>query len=31
VFVGGVEGGRIVGARPEGKLLTELVQFLPAS
>jgi len=30
VFVGGVEQGRIVGARPKGKLLTELAQFLPA-
>jgi thioredoxin 1 len=31
VFVGGVERGRIVGARPKGRLLTELAQFLPAS
>ena len=31
VFVDGVERGRIVGARPKGRLLTELAQFLPAS
>ena len=28
VFVGGVERGRIVGARPKGRLLTELAEFL---
>jgi thioredoxin len=31
MFVGGVERARIVGARPKGRLLTELAQFLPAS
>ena len=31
VFVGGVERGRLVGARPKGRLLTELAQFLPTS
>ena len=29
VFVGGVERGRIVGARPKGRLLSELAEFLP--
>lgn len=29
VFVGGVERLRIVGARPKGRLLTELAEFLP--
>jgi thioredoxin 1 len=28
VFVGGVERRRIVGARPKGRLLTELAEFL---
>jgi thioredoxin 1 len=31
VFVGGVERARIVGARPKGRLLTELAPFLPAA
>ena len=31
VFVDGVERTRIVGARPKGRLLTELAEFLPAS
>jgi thioredoxin 1 len=31
VFVDGVERGRIIGARPKGRLLTELAEFLPAS
>jgi thioredoxin 1 len=31
VFVGGVERARIIGARPKGRLLTELAQFLSAS
>jgi thioredoxin 1 len=31
VFVGGVEKGRIVGARPKGRLLNELAELLPAS
>ena len=31
VFVGGVERGRIIGARPKGRLLTELAQLLPTS
>ena len=29
VFVGGVERARIVGARPKGRLLAELAEFLP--
>jgi thioredoxin 1 len=29
VFVGGVERARMVGARPKGRLLTELADFLP--
>jgi thioredoxin 1 len=29
VFVGGVERSRIVGARPKGRLLAELAEFLP--
>jgi thioredoxin len=29
VFVGGVERGRIVGARPKGRLSTELARLLP--
>jgi thioredoxin 1 len=31
VFAGGVERGRIVGARPKGRLLTELAEFLSSS
>jgi thioredoxin 1 len=31
LFVGGVERARIIGARPKGRLLTELAQFLSAS
>jgi thioredoxin 1 len=31
VFVDGVERARIVGARPKGRLHTELAEFLPAS
>jgi thioredoxin 1 len=31
VFVGGVEKGRIVGARPKGRLLNELAELFPAS
>jgi thioredoxin 1 len=31
VFVGGVERARIVGARPKGRLLTELAELLPPS
>jgi thioredoxin 1 len=30
VFVGGVERARIVGARPKGRLLAELAEFLPS-
>jgi thioredoxin 1 len=30
VFVGGLERARIVGARPRGRLLAELAEFLPA-
>jgi thioredoxin 1 len=29
VFVGGIEQGRIVGARPKGRLLNELAELLP--
>ena len=29
VFTGGVERARIVGARPKGRLLTELAEMLP--
>jgi thioredoxin 1 len=31
LFVGGVEQARIIGARPKGRLLTELARFLSAS
>jgi thioredoxin 1 len=31
VFTGGVERARIVGARPKGRLLTELAEVLPGS
>jgi thioredoxin len=31
VFVGGVELGRIVGARPKARLLNDLAELLPAS
>jgi thioredoxin 1 len=31
VFVGGVEQGRIVGARPKARLLNDLAELLPAS
>jgi thioredoxin 1 len=31
VFVGGVEKGRIVGARPKGRLLNELAELFPGS
>jgi len=31
VFVGGVERARIVGARPKGRLVSELAEFLPPS
>jgi thioredoxin 1 len=31
VFVGGVEQGRIVGARPKARLLNEPAELLPAS
>jgi thioredoxin 1 len=31
VFVGGLERARIVGARPKGRLVTELAEFLPPS
>jgi thioredoxin len=31
VFVGGIEQGRIVGARPKGRLLDEPAELLPAS
>jgi thioredoxin 1 len=30
VFVDGIERARIVGARPKGRLLAELAEFLPA-
>ena len=29
LFVGGVELARMIGARPKGRLLTELAEFLP--
>jgi hypothetical protein len=30
VFTGGIEQARIVGARPRGRLVAELAEFLPA-
>jgi hypothetical protein len=29
VFTGGIEQARIVGARPKGRLVAELAEFLP--